>query len=147
MSDASHRQMVDAFMRAVPHDFETLRKICHPQYVQDYPQSGERFIGLDKLEESERNRPGGSPTVNVRRVVGSEDKYVATPMFTPLRITGTGDTYTVEGSGLYPDGSTWFTVSVLDFRDDKIAHVSTYFAEPFESPEWRQPYVSEIPAR
>lgn len=145
MGERSHREMVDRFMQAVPHDIEALREVCHEDFVQVFPQSGERFEGLQNFYDSHQHYPGGSPGVgkDIRRVVGSEDKYVMTPSFTLLRMTGTGDVYTVENLGSYPDGSEWHVVTIVEFRGDKISRSTAYFAYPFDAPEWRARWVKQ----
>jgi hypothetical protein len=144
MGERSHREMIDRFIQSVPHDIGAMREVCHGDFVQEFPQSGERFEGLQNLYDSHQHYPGGKPGVNkeVRRVVGSEDNYVMTPSFTILRITGTGDVYTVENLGGYPDGSEWHVVNIIEFREDKISKSTTYFAHPFDAPEWRAKWSS-----
>ena len=34
-----------------------------------------------------------------------------------------------------------YTVSIMEFRDGKVAHETQYFAEPFEAPAWRAQWV------
>jgi hypothetical protein len=33
------------------------------------------------------------------------------------------------------------TVSIMEFRDGKVAHETQYFANPFEAPAWRAQWV------
>ena len=35
------------------------------------------------------------------------------------------------------DGRPVPTVSIMEFRDGKVAHETQYFADPFEAPAWR----------
>ena len=44
----------------------------------------------------------------------------------------------------YPDGRTWFTITLLELRDGKIWHETTYWAEPFDAPEWRRNFVDHL---
>ncbi len=42
------------------------------------------------------------------------------------------------------DGGPWqYTVSILEFRGDKVAHESIYITEGWEPPEWRAQWRSE----
>lgn len=82
--------------------------------------------------------------VETRRIVGSEDRWVLTPSFTPLRITGTVDVYTVEKSGAYPSGDRVHAISILALRDGKVHRQTTYFAPPFETPQWRAKWVERM---
>ena len=34
-----------------------------------------------------------------------------------------------------------YTVSIMEFRDDKVVHETQYFADPFEAPDWRSQWV------
>ncbi|HXJ65932.1 MAG TPA: hypothetical protein VNN79_19410, partial [Actinomycetota bacterium] len=59
-------------------------------------------------------------------------------------IVGGGDTFTVEAVGTYPGGATYHVVAILELRDGKVFRGRTYFAAPFEAPEWRAPYVEPM---
>src|SRR6266567_2767602 len=69
--------------------------------VEEYPQSGECMRGKSNRRAVYENYPGaGMPSQNapvVKRVIGSEDRWVLTPSQTALRIIGTGDQYTITG--------------------------------------------------
>ncbi len=54
---------------------------------------------------------------------------------------GAGDEFTATGTVTYPDGGTWHFVTLLTVRDGMIWRQTDYFAEPFEVPDWRRPYV------
>jgi hypothetical protein len=47
------------------------------------------------------------------------------------------DVWVVELKVRYDDGPWNFGVSIHQFRGDRIARETIYFAEPFEPPEWR----------
>ena len=39
------------------------------------------------------------------------------------------------------DGGPWnLTVSILEFRGDKVAHERIYITQPWDAPEWRAPW-------
>lgn len=67
---------------------------------------------------------------SLSKVVGSEDRWVAAPMFTLLRIEGTGNIYTALGRVKYPDGLTWHTAAVVERRDNPVARVTWIFGAP-----------------
>jgi ketosteroid isomerase-like protein len=145
MKEPEGRAIVERFMRAIPRDFAALRELLHPDYVGEYPQSGEVIRGYDNLRAA-NERYAGVQT-QTRRVTGSEDRWILTPgfpSFTPTRIVGAGDTFTVEALATYPDGATYNVVTILELRDGKIFRGRTYFASPFEAPEWRAPWVERI---
>jgi hypothetical protein len=42
------------------------------------------------------------------------------------------------------DGSPWmFTVSIMEFRGDHVAHERIYIMEGWEAAEWRKPWRAE----
>lgn len=144
MSEESHRAIVERYASALVADLDTLEQLQHPDFVEEYPQSGERIRGRENFRKVYENYPGGSPAVEQERISGSEDKWVVTPSFTSLRITGSGDVYTAEGHVLYPNGEKWYGIAIIELRDEKVYRVKTYFAHPFDAPEWRAPWVEKI---
>ena len=60
---------------------------------------------------------------------------------TPIqRILGSGDLWITEYVLSYNEQPTQ-TVSIMEFRDGKVAHETQYFADPFEPPAWRAQWV------
>ena len=96
------------------------------------------------MREIDAHYPGGDPGGEVLRVVGSEDQWVSTPSWTPLRIEGTGNVYTVVYSAIYPDKTRWFVTSIIELRDQLVWRAMTFFAEAFEPPEWRRLWVEHM---
>lgn len=144
MATSDNRELIDRFFDALnARRFEDIAELTHPDVVQEWPQSGERIRGLKNFRAVLENYPE-LPNVGLRRVVGAEDKWVLTPTWTPLRITGTGDTYTVESRIAYPNGEVWSGVSVLEFRDGKMSNATEYFAAPFPAAEWRSQWVEKM---
>jgi hypothetical protein len=41
------------------------------------------------------------------------------------------------------DGRPVHTVSIMEWRDDRVARETHYFADPFEPPEWRARWVEQ----
>jgi hypothetical protein len=55
-------------------------------------------------------------------------------------IRGREDLWVAENSISY-DGGPWnLTVSILEFRGDKVARETIYITQPWEAPEWRAPW-------
>src|SRR5438105_1339037 len=145
MAARSNREVLDKFYECLrKQSYENLEEIAQPDLVQEWPQSGERFRGLDNARAAMENYPD-LPTGDVKRVVGASDQWVLTPSLTPLRITGTGDHYTVEALETYPNGEVWNSVQIVEFREGKVCRVTAYFAQPFPAPEWRSKWVEKIP--
>lgn len=67
------------------------------------------------------------------------------PTFTVREIRGGGDLWVVEATGDY-SGRVFHVVVVVELRDGKIVRETRYYADPFEAPEWRSPWVERMPA-
>ena len=145
MSNNTNREIVERYFKAYPSDWETMALLRHADFVEDWPQSGERIVGHENYRAIHENYPGGTPGSAIDRVVGTEDRLVMTPLFTPLRIVGMGDTFTVEGRAGYADGATNLIVTIVELKDGKVHRQRTYFAEPFEPPDWRGRWVTRTP--
>ena len=115
--------------------FERLRKAMdpaeeyrerHQDYLVEFPQSGERMDrdGLRRLQET---FPGGTA-----------------PRIRLLRVTGGGDIWVAESLIHYPDGTVFYGVSRVEFRDAKIWRETRYYAEPFEVPAWRADWSKPV---
>ena len=144
MPELSNRELVERYTSAWPDDFDTLSELRHAEYVEDWPQSGERIRGHAGYVRVHEAYPGGLPHAETVRVIGTEDRWVASPSFTLVRIQGEGDAFTVEGKLTYPDGSSTLLVAILQFRDGKVIRGTHYFADPFDPPEWRAGLVERI---
>ena len=113
MDDRTVRAALERHWRASDaSDFETEHEIYHDDAVLDYPQSGERIRGQHNIQESRRAQP------NTKR-------------FTVQRMIGGGDLWVTEFVLSY-DGVPSYTVSVMEFRDGRVAHETQYFADRFE---------------
>lgn len=149
MAEPSGRAIVERYARALQDkDFDALALLLADDYVDELPQSGERVRGRANALAYLRLYPGGLGTIEPTsaRLVGAEDRWVLTPMFAPLRIEGSGDVYTYVGAVRYATGETWQMIQIVELRQGKIATTTSWFAAPFEAPEWRAPYVERFPA-
>lgn len=93
-------------------DFEAEHAIYREDAVLEYPQSGERIRGCHNIQAS--------------RVAQPNRKH-----FTVRRILGAGDLWVTEFVLAYDDRPS-HSVSVMEFRDGKVARETQYFADPFE---------------
>jgi ketosteroid isomerase-like protein len=124
MPEQDIRQAAEAVWRALAAgDWDGAAAYLHPDFVQEWPQSGERIVGADNALAIDRNFPGGMPSMNLRRVRAA------------------GDLAVVEVELTYADGSTYLGLSLLEFRDGSIVKETDYFAEPFPAPQWRAQWV------
>ena len=147
MSEKSTREIMDRYTRAViEQDLDTQDKLRHPDYVAEWPQSGERVRGPANARAIADHWPGGLAQTGTGKVHGSEDRWVTTPVGTLLRITGTGDVYTSLFTAVYPgDLRTWHLMAITEFRDGKVLKDTLVFGAPFEAPAWRAQWVERIP--
>ncbi|MGC2821183.1 MAG: nuclear transport factor 2 family protein [Candidatus Sulfotelmatobacter sp.] len=105
-------------------DFETEHFIYHEDAVLDYPQSGERTRGRRNIQGQRASQPSNK-RFTVRRIIGSGDLWV-----TELILTY--------------DGKPTYTVSIMEFRGDKVAHETQYFTDPFPAPAFRAQWVERM---
>ena len=143
-NEAIAREYAEASCRF---DFDAMMALRHPEWHAVWPQSGERIIGSENYRRIVENYPGGYPTSEVTRVVGSEDRWVVTAANTVQQIVGSGDFWWSEWRMTYPDGRRYLCVELLELRDGLIWRETVYWAEPFTAPDWRSRWVeSELEA-
>jgi hypothetical protein len=136
--------VVREYGKALPGDFEALARLRHPDFVEEWPQSGERIRGHANYRAIHEAYPGGLPDIGTQRISGTPEQWAVSPSLTLVHLTGSGSTFTVEGSVEYPDGKTYRIVAVLELEGGKVRSQRTYFAEPLEAPAWRAQYVEKI---
>jgi hypothetical protein len=113
MDDAVVREALNRHWDASDvNDFDVEHEIYRADAVLDYPQSGERIRGRDNIQE--------------RRFVQPSKKR-----FTVRRIIGGGDLWVTEFVLAY-DGIPSYAVSIMEFREGRVAKETQYFANPFE---------------
>jgi predicted SnoaL-like aldol condensation-catalyzing enzyme len=127
MEERGARQVAEAVWRALAAgDWETASRYLHDDFVQEWPQSGERIVGRDNAIAINQNFPGGLPTMRFRRTLAG------------------GDLAVLEVELTYADGSRYLGVSVIELRDGKAVKETDYFAQPFPAPEWRAQWVERM---
>ena len=93
-------------------DFALEHEIYCDDAVLHYPQSGERIRGRDKIQESRMMQPS-KKRFAVERIIGEGDLWVSELV-------------------LSYDDAPFYTVSIMEFRDGKVARETQYFSEPFK---------------
>ena len=125
MRDQEIRSALDQHWAASDaNDLEAEHSIYHEDAVLDYPQSGERTRGRRNILNQRASQPN--------------QKH-----FTVRRIIGRGDLWITEFILAY-DGKPSYTVSIMEFRDNKVARETQYFADPFPAPAWRAQWVERM---
>lgn len=141
MPERNARDVIEHYVELMGNRaWDRFGEVLHPDYVEEYPQSGERIVGLSNARELRAQYPGGVQQIERRDVVGGEDRWVMTPSFTLVRIEGTSDRYTYVMRTRYPDGSMWFIITIIRLKDGLIHDATTYFAPDFAAPDWRKQY-------
>jgi len=105
-------------------DFETEHDIYRDDAVLEYPQSGERISSRRNIQASRMAQP------NQKR-------------FTVRRILGVGELWVSEFILTY-DGKPSYTVSIMEFKDNKVARETQYFGDPFEPGPSRAQWVERM---
>jgi ketosteroid isomerase-like protein len=127
MDERDARQVAEALWKALQAGgWDAASGLLHEDFVQEWPQSGERIIGRDDTIAINQNFPGGLPRMRFRRALGS------------------GDLAVLEVELTYSDGSRYLGVSVLELRDGKVVKETDYFAQPFQAPQWRAQWVERM---
>jgi len=138
----SNEETVRRYLAAhAVYDHLALGALRDPDWTIEWPQSGERVRGSANDRAIMDNWPGGLPSGLSMRPVGSEDRWVVTPLNTMQRVVGSGDFWWADGTSAYPDGSTWFISALLQLRGGKLYRETWYFGPPFEAPAWRAAWV------
>jgi ketosteroid isomerase-like protein len=106
-------------------DVETEHDIYLDDAICDYPQSGERIHGRRNIQALRAHHPGKPSGFTVRRIVGQ------------------GNVWVTEYVIVY-QGKPAYTVSIMEFAGNRVAHETQYFADPFEAPAWRAQWVERV---
>ena len=126
MQEEQIRAALDTHWRAsAAGDADTEHAIYDDTAICDYPQSGERIVGRNNLQALRSHHPGRPSGFEVKRILGR------------------GDLWITEYTILY-QGRAAYTVSIMEFCDDKVVHETQYFADPFEAPAWRSQWVQRV---
>ena len=123
MDAATVRAMLEQNFEYSGSDPERAHAMYHDDAVLEFPQSGERFVGVENFREW-------------------RSAYPASVSFEFQEIRGREDLWVVELTARYNQGPVNFGVSIHQFRGDKIARETIYVAEGWEPPEWRAQWRS-----
>ena len=118
MDAATVRAMLLQHFEHAGSDPELAYAMYRDDAVLEFPQSGERFVGVESFREWRSDYPA-STSVEIGEVRGGDDLWVA-----ELTIS-------------YDDGPRNLGVSILEFSEDRIVRESIYVTEGWDPPEWR----------
>ena len=141
MNEAEHRALTTLLTDILGREeYDRLGEVYTPHVVAEFPQSGERFRGIENLRGQFENYPGSvAIETHVADVIGGT-AYALTPLYTVVTVEGSGDRGTSIVRTRYPDGSFWWIVSVYELESGRIARIRMFFAPEFEAPAWREPF-------
>jgi hypothetical protein len=119
----AHDFLTDLFSRLSAQAEDHIR---HEDYTMEWPQSGERLRGRQKMREFQESNAGSRPPRRLRRVLVREGLWV------------------VEGVVDYGGGREVDFVLILELRDGKVFKETRYYADPFEAPESRAEWFERM---
>ena len=153
MPEPTPREVLDNYVKAInAGDWELMREVLAPDYIEDYPQSGERVRGRENAiaVRSRYPRPRTSPpegfASGAELVVGGEERWALAPNFTAIRVTAQGDTLTALVRAVYPDGP-WYVVYIATIDAGQIRRATLIFGALFDAPVWRALWTERMPDR
>ena len=127
MSEQENREVLERFFEAFERrDIDALADLVHDDYVEEYPQSGERIRGKQNVRAVTENYPGLPSLI--------DHSYVLSGDLGVMKMT------------LEYDGKRIYVCEIVDFEEGKMKRARAYYAEPFEAPEWRAQWVERMEA-
>jgi ketosteroid isomerase-like protein len=118
MDAATVKAMLEQHFELARSDPDRAHEMYTDDAVLEFPQSGERFEGVDNFREWRSNYPDDT-SFKFSEVRGADDVWVAE--------------LTVSYGGSTPN----FGVSILQLRGKKISRETIYVGDGWEAPEWR----------
>jgi hypothetical protein len=141
MTNVDHHALVMRLAEAIGNqNWDALGTCYHPDAVLEYPQSGERFVGLENIKAQFANYPALEPGATTFEDVIGGTTYALSPLYTVLPVEGSGNRGTAVFRAGYPDGSNWWVLNIYELRGDLIARARAFFAPEFDPPDWRAPF-------
>jgi SnoaL-like domain len=125
--------MIDSNIRAAlerhwaasdANDFNAEHDIYRQDAVLEYPQSGERIRGRDRIQASRTAQPNYK-RFSVRRIIGAANLWVTEFILTY-------------------DGQPSYTVSIMEFEDELVVRETQYFGDPFAPGPSRAQWVERM---
>jgi hypothetical protein len=104
---------------------EVTHEIYHDDAVLEFPQGGERLVGL----------------ANIRAM---REAYPAEVAITIQRMRGAGELWVTETLITYDGVKTMNAVNIMELRDGKVVRETIYFGDPWQPPAWRAKWVERM---
>jgi hypothetical protein len=129
--DDSER-VIELYWKALAdNDLQRASTMLGDDFVEEWPQSGERIHGPDNW-------------------LAMATAHPTFPSIRPLETQGAGDLWVTQAHFDYPtdEGAAPFKVCAIQrVRDGKLVRLTQYFAAPFEAAEWRKEWVERMDGR
>jgi hypothetical protein len=123
---STNRETAVAFWEALARrEFDSASRALHREFVEDWPQPGERIVGVTNWLRMVNEHPT-FPAIQHRRTIGGDDVWMSECRFD------------------YGDGTPWSICAVQEFRDGKIVRITEVFGAPFDAADWRTDIVERI---
>ena len=143
MGEQSNEEVVRRYVEAHRvHDYETVGELRHADWIQEWPQMGERVRGHANDQAIMDDWPGGLPWASrsgcwQRGPLGRDaGQHGPSNRRQRRHVVGGRD-------GELSDGATWFFAALLTLRDGLLHRETWYFAPP-RAPAWRSAWVERI---
>jgi hypothetical protein len=108
---------------------EAIDAVASDDFVEEWPQSGERIRGkatVKRINDGYTKETGTAPKMKLRRIVGE------------------GDVQVLEATIDYGDGIPVNYIGIAEFKAGKLDRITEYFASPFAAPAWRADFVEHM---
>ena len=123
MNEQQTRELLEDFVHCLNNrDIDRLVNMTHDDYIEEYPQSGERIRGKQ----------------NFRKVY---ENFKNLPEVKAYNIHVSGNLGILEMLLDYPDGGIYNACEILSLKDGKFASSTVYFGKPFDAADWRSEWV------
>ena len=128
MLDAALRAQLERHWEYSGKDEDVASEVYAEDAVLEFPQSGERYEGVQNFREWRRQYP-----VQLAFKIRRMDRW--------------GDLVVAENLISYDGGPPMYSVNLIELNaDDKIVRERIYIMKGWEAPEWRAPWRSQEPA-
>ena len=126
MTETGHRATIEKLIAGLNRgDIGVMDEVFDDDALMDWPQFSERIRGAENRRRVYENIPS-LPTITTRRIFGEGDLWIA------------------EATLDYGEGAIFSTVLIFEFREDRIARETAYWATPGPPAEWRAAWVERL---
>jgi limonene-1,2-epoxide hydrolase len=125
MAEHDNRDVVERYLKVFERgDLDAAANFLHDDYVEEYPQSGERIRGKQNWLSIVKAYPNLPKMIDYSLEVG-------------------GALCVLEATLEY-DSNRVYVCEIFEVRDGKLKRAREYFGEPFEAPQWRAQWVERM---